>query len=375
MQQAEKNFYPSLTGIRAIAAWMVFIHHTNPFAERIFGKSIHNFFAEMHIGVTVFFVLSGLLITLRYYDLSINTREAFYRYMVKRFARIFPVFILILSLNFIWYASMNIDTGDFFSTPVHYIVAATLLRGFFAFPANVPLPQSWSLTVEECFYLACPVIFFFARKKIRSLVITPLLLIAIGIFLCIVFSQYPFHDLFDDLGFLFNFTFFGRCIEFFAGIGTALLYKKYVPPLKKSIVYTSIGIGVIFICLSGLSLLHTDLHYGDYYAKGIIINNLILPVFGISLLFWGLLTEKNFITGLLSSRTMVLLGKSSYIFYLIHVGVFTAIFYPAISTNIIFLFIYLNVLSILLYKGFEHPVNKWLRRKLLREKPSPISGT
>ena len=60
--------FPALTGIRALAAFMVYIHHYNPFSIEFFGKYIHDFFSEFHIGVTIFFVLSGFLICNRYFD-------------------------------------------------------------------------------------------------------------------------------------------------------------------------------------------------------------------------------------------------------------------------------------------------------------------
>ena len=66
---------------------------------------------------------------------------------------------------------------------------------------------------------------------------------------------------------------------------------------------------------------------------------------------------------------MVLLGKSSYIFYLVHLGVFALLFYNGITHNPIVLFLYLNAISVLLFLGFERPVNRWLRRILLEKDP------
>src|SRR6476661_747092 len=95
------QYLPALTGVRAVAAYLVFIHHFNPFSASVFGTGIHNFFDELHIGVSLFFVLSGLLICLRYYDSFGNGRGSFYNYMVKRVAKIYPVYFLVLSLNFV----------------------------------------------------------------------------------------------------------------------------------------------------------------------------------------------------------------------------------------------------------------------------------
>jgi hypothetical protein len=61
----EANYFQALTGVRAIAAWLVFFHHYNPFSIERFGSVINQFVQEFHVGVSVFFVLSGFLITHR----------------------------------------------------------------------------------------------------------------------------------------------------------------------------------------------------------------------------------------------------------------------------------------------------------------------
>ena len=58
---------PALTGIRAIAAYMVFIHHYNPFCEARFGTTIHSFFSQFHIGVTIFFVFQYIYVVVTDY--------------------------------------------------------------------------------------------------------------------------------------------------------------------------------------------------------------------------------------------------------------------------------------------------------------------
>lgn len=91
--------YPALTGIRAIAAYMVFIHHYNFFSISVFGLEIHNFFAEFHVGVTIFFVLSGFLITNRYY---LDNNFNFKNYLIKKFSRIYPMYFILTTLSFVF---------------------------------------------------------------------------------------------------------------------------------------------------------------------------------------------------------------------------------------------------------------------------------
>ncbi|MCU7571659.1 acyltransferase, partial [Riemerella anatipestifer] len=89
-----KLFFPALTGYRAIAAWMIFIYHFFPFKNEShsYPKWIANIVWEFHIGVDMFFVLSGFLITYRYFN---ENPIDFKKYMVNRFARIYPRYFLI----------------------------------------------------------------------------------------------------------------------------------------------------------------------------------------------------------------------------------------------------------------------------------------
>ncbi len=321
----------------------------------------------MHIGVTMFFVLSGLLLCLRYFDADITTRKGFYNFMVNRFARIYPVYFLVITVSYIVYSQTSyFEQTIIKSGALYYFGSLTFVRGFFADFFTAFVPHSWSLTVEECFYILCPVIFLLIKKNAKAVVWLPLLFIFTGCLLVFICNGSAVYGFFHDFRFLFNFTFFGRCIEFFIGIGLGLLYKKNIVLPVKKLNFTVTGIVIIILCGWGLSMFHTAEHYGDYFTGGIILNNLILPVCGISILYWGLLTEKNIVTSILSSKVFTLLGKSSYAFYLIHLGLFAELFYFNVSKNPALYFIYLNVLAIVLYKFFEHPMNTFLKNKLSR---------
>ena len=76
------EYFPGLTGIRAIAAFMVFIHHYNPFLESNSYLKLRSIFGEFHVGVSLFFVLSGFLIGYRYYAIP---KLNFKQYMLKKF--------------------------------------------------------------------------------------------------------------------------------------------------------------------------------------------------------------------------------------------------------------------------------------------------
>lgn len=183
-----------------------------------------------------------------------------------------------------------------------------------------------------------------------------------GVLLVIVFSKLDLLGFFHSYEFMFNYTFMGRCFEFFIGISLAIIYKKNLfTPSFKFFTYTGI-FGIIISCFL-ISLLKGDYGYGIRHPLGKFINTIILPIFGVAFLFYGLLIEKTYFSKFLGSKFMVLLGKSSYIFYLIHLGVIAA-FVQRYSNNYVLVFILLNVISIILFKLIEEPLNSYLRKKL-----------
>ncbi len=95
--QEVKKIFPALTGIRAIAAYLVFLHHFNPIDRGGILKRLVN---EFYIGVSIFFVLSGFLITYRYLDsLSLVSLR---KYFLNRIARIYPIYFFITAFTFLF---------------------------------------------------------------------------------------------------------------------------------------------------------------------------------------------------------------------------------------------------------------------------------
>jgi len=192
---------------------------------------------------------------------------------------------------------------------------------------------------------------------------------------------------------MFLYTFLGRCVEFFIGMALALLILKTNEADRKYPIFTLLGLFGIAGSIGIMASLPLDgIEYGLYHPVGIITNNLVLPI-GIAFFYFGVIKERSLIRKFLSSATMQLLGKSSYIFYLIHIGVianFTKLwtrsavdaFYNWLDTNgfdwlsehlndsvlfIAIVFIVLNLVSILLYKTIEEPVNLYIRKSRLLE--------
>jgi peptidoglycan/LPS O-acetylase OafA/YrhL len=104
-------------------------------------------------------------------------------------------------------------------------------------------------------------------------------------------------------------------MEFFVGIMLAVQLKNQKSIYNRVKYKTITRIIIIIICIALQTIIRQTfhLHFGNMHPLGIITNNLILPLFGIGLLYNGLLVENTIVSKILSSRLFVLLGKSSYI--------------------------------------------------------------
>jgi peptidoglycan/LPS O-acetylase OafA/YrhL len=95
---------------------------------------------------------------------------------------------------------------------------------------------------------------------------------------------------------------------------------------------------------------------------GIFLTNIIFPL-AVFFFFFGLIKESSMVQKLFSTSLFQLLGKSSYAFFLIHTGVIATGIEKYVSQNLFILFIVLQLVSIVIYKAFEKPVNSWTRLK------------
>jgi peptidoglycan/LPS O-acetylase OafA/YrhL len=349
--------YPALTGIRALAAFMVYIHHYNPFTVAVFGQFCHDFFSEFHIGVTLFFVLSGFLICNRYYD---ERNFSFKNYFMKRFARIYPMYFLLTTFTFLFFAIFYNQTN--LVDLKNYFFNISFLKGFSDDLKFTGIAQSWSLTVEEVFYVLAPIFFVLLKRSKLFLILLPMFFIGLGLLLVTFFNGMYYYGFMNSINFMLDFTFFGRVSEFFIGIVLALFLRNNSFDLKFQR-FTYIGFFGIIGSIFALVSLKVGTGFGVDTLFGKIINTLLLPIFGIAPLFFGLIKEKTILQKFFSTKILMLLGKSSYIFYLIHLGIFVTIL-NKISTNQWFIFIALNLISVVLYLYLESPLNKIIRKKI-----------
>ncbi|HZG00492.1 MAG TPA: acyltransferase, partial [Chitinophagales bacterium] len=169
MSTSSKNFYiPGLDPLRAVAAVSVAVTHIEQIktTNGLPNASDLPFFVHTggHIGVVLFFVLSGFLITLLLLrELESTGRISYKDFYARRILRIWPLYYFIL-----------IATAVLWSYQPSWLTALlcfTILPNV-AHVADigwVPSPPVWSIGVEEQFYLVWPLVVFLFRKSLLPL--------------------------------------------------------------------------------------------------------------------------------------------------------------------------------------------------------------
>jgi peptidoglycan/LPS O-acetylase OafA/YrhL len=330
---------------------MVFLHHYNPFDRQVWGI-LSAGVEELHVGVTVFFVLSGFLIMHRYFerkDFSLRT------YFVNRVARIYPMYLLLTVLTF----ALLYFSGKAGADLLTFVLNITFLRGFFDDYKWSGIGQGWSLTTEETFYLLAPLFFLLIRRSKTFLLVLPVLLLLTGAVLVMVLGGMNWHGLFRSYSFMLDYTFFGRCCEFFVGMALALILRRGIR-MKRGPFFTYTGIAGMLFCVYLMTLCRGMDVGGVEDLPNKMINTLLLPVAGIGLFFAGLLTERTLVSRVLESRLMVVAGKSSYVFYLLHAGVVAGFIQSVLPNPLVFL-VAIGLLSHALFRYVEEPLNRVIR--------------
>jgi peptidoglycan/LPS O-acetylase OafA/YrhL len=380
-----KKYFPALTGLRAISALMVFFFHAtlhSPSDGRPFlVKWAVRLAQQGSLGVSIFFVLSGFLITLRYADGVELTKPWFRQYFQNRFARVYPVYFLLTVLTFVVMVVRPEYDWDEWTAAFRWsdkltaiVLNLTLTRAYFQEMQYLGVVTAWSLTVEESFYLLAPFMFMGLRRTSRVLVAAPVLLLAVGALLVVVCSALrPPYGLLASFDFMLFHTFFGRCVEFFVGMGLAWWWLRH-PVAGRQGWFTVLGVaGIVGCVLLHAAMQHSSgIPYPVLLYGGIALSNLLMP-FPVALLLLGLVTERTWLQRLLQTKVFDVLGKSSYAFYLIHIGVIDTFFYQNVSANLFARLASTTLLSIAIYYGIENPLQKWLRAKpWRREVPASL---
>jgi len=354
--QPKVNHFKALTGIRAVAAIMIFVYHNRKYWKNDLPPELFRFCNELNLGVQLFFVLSGFLIAKSYGSQPMESFTQFKKYVLQRTVRIMPLYWLLLTL---YYFDAAYGKHQF-SLP-HYL----LLQGYSATHSLDAIAQSWSLTVEMTFYAFAPLLALLLQKHLKyvALFLVGLLgaTLALG-WLWTAITGNP-DSYCTPADFVLMSTFSGQALLFVSGMLLAF-YPRFwqnLPLAKYTTAIGALGFVATLYAIGCFQVSRVD--HGTNHWQGKLIFFFILPIF-ILLLFQGLITQRTYLQRFLATKGMVLLGNASFAFYLVHISYVNLklkswVFFP--DRN----FVLLWGVSILLYYGFEKPIYDAFRKRVL----------
>ena len=355
------NYRPEIDGLRAFAIIAVIFYHAK---ITLFN---YEFLRGGFIGVDIFFVISGYLISsIVIKQLNINKQFDFKIFFERRARRILPAFLIViifsilvgilllqpvqlkqLSLSVLY--SLGLISNYYFNTIASVYFAESSL--------TIPLLHYWSLSLEEQIYIVLPILIIFIYKFNLNFLKTIIILIIINLILIHflnIFTFYPpyiesnFHI--NEGNFLFKFYFTqSRIWEFLSGSLIAYLHiRKEIHFLKNRLLAKIFSLVGLFLIIVPFIFYTKNLFHPSYIT--------IIPVLGVSLILF--FSNKDlFIIGILTNKIVRYIGLISYSLYLWHYPIFA---YARLSDNFnylyqkIILIIIVFFISIISYHSIEN---------------------
>jgi peptidoglycan/LPS O-acetylase OafA/YrhL len=308
------KYRPDVDGLRAIAVLSVLGYHLFPTQ-----------FPSGYIGVDIFFVISGYLITNIILSSLDNGSFSIKDFYIKRIKRIFPALAIVLLMSIIY--------GWFNLFPSEYALLGKHVAAGSAFIANIalwrdsgyfdpvselnPLLHLWSLGIEEQFYLIWPIVLILIFNLGKRYVLVALILITIVSFSSNVamVNNKPIATFFLPFTRMWELL-IGAFLAFHVWSESRILYslgiylrvQDNITFQKKCLNILSI-LGLSLLVVAFLLINHSNTPFPGFWA--------LLPTVGAALIIAGG-PYAWFNYNILASRILVAVGLISYPLYLVH---------------------------------------------------------
>ncbi len=348
-----------LTSIRFFAAFWVVMFHTFPLeqagvgARTLMGNLIHLGFTA----VGLFFVLSGFILTTVY--ASLPSHAEILRFWVARFARIYPVYLISLLVDWprllVWrVAKFGFAAG--FAASLATLGGQALLAQSWLPVLNALNPPSWSISTEVFFYLLFPLLLPPVSAIRSTCALVALLVLAwFATLLVPVLALLSVGSLTTSLQSILGYLPPLRVPEFMAGMLLARLIRNYASAS------TSVGrrrMSAICLCFALFGLMASCL-VADRIPFLLWQNGLMLPL-DCCVIAW-LATCRGRLLAVFSFPACVLLGEASYSLYLLHAPLWHLGTLTGIDRNLEYWLSYIVVLimaSLLFFAYVERPARR-----------------
>jgi peptidoglycan/LPS O-acetylase OafA/YrhL len=374
--QPTHQYLSNLTPLRGIAAVWVFVFHFNGVMVNFISPDSTQLLAKGYLMVDLFFIMSGFIMCHVYqksFELGLTAKN-FKRFIVARFARIYPLHLFVLIVLILWIARVGDEGMTMIYDPAAIPTNLLLIHSFGihkVFTWNVP---SWSISAEWWAYILFPFLVFFLYQKKKMAAVLLFLSVIIS-YLALMFWL-PRKDPFDpaaiiphNLDVTFDYGFLRGFAGFVAGM---LLYKIYDAGLSRKIFQKDWM--ALLVIISTLICLHIGINDGFY----MILFALVTYTFA---------CNNGMLHVICNNRLAQYLGKISYSIYLTNMiiaapyfagliklpgiqyvngGAATAGFLAGAGYCLINLMILIGV-STLTYYGVEKPCRKFINAKWGKE--------
>lgn len=351
----------SLTGLRFVAAFYVFLFHIHirwPISSHPLAKNVLD---QGAIGMSLFFMLSGFVLAYRYAD----GRSTLKDYLINRFARIYPIYVVAALVTLPWIGINFVNTS--LADTLKWIGQLALLvfsnifliqAWFLQYFSHWNDGGSWSISVEAFCYVLLP---FFLPSLLQASMKRLFVIAAVCWLLAVLpgLSAALFSS--PSNGVFYSMPIF-RLPEFLIGTCTYLAIRLGFKYRFGAVL--QLAVLVTFFLYLGIAGPEMPLYVGH--------NWIALPV--IAFMIFSLSNDRGLVASILASRFFVWLGKISYCFYSFQALIILLLISyhdkliqvaPALSNNKLLAIATLAVLVVLSASGYyliEEPARRWIRR-------------
>ena len=350
------KYRPDIDGLRAVAVLLVVLYHAGC-----------SWISGGYVGVDVFFVISGYLITKIIVTRILNGNFSLKDFYLKRIRRLYPPLLIVATFVLLF--------GSFYLLPLDYknLSISAIFTLFYS--ANIyfwknrndyfspqvegmPLLHTWSLAIEEQYYIFYPVFLIlisrFLIKKKNEKGYMPFM---IGILLLsFVLSVLSIHVMSSIAFYLLPMRMWELTL------GGVLALNVFKAGSNRSLNSFIAILGIAMILLPAVFFTETTIFPGY---------NALFPCLGAALVIYAN-TQENFVKKLLSLRFIVLIGLISYSLYLWHWPFISATkyFFGLVPDNIYTLILIVGILLSFVFAYFTYRyVEVPLRRIDFSNKP------
>jgi len=343
----DTGYFPQLDALRAIAVFFVMIEHWVP------GTYWFKIFPYGMAGVTLFFVLSGFLITrillrsrIKSESLNQSKFHSLKQFYIRRTLRIFPIYYITIFILLIF------NTNNIRQIFTWFLTYTSNIYFYLIQNWAGSLSHLWTLAVEEQFYIIWPFIMLFVPK--RFLFKTIVIIISTGpVFRTVIFLFSNGSPAASD--FIHILT--PSCMDSF-GMGALLAYAliynlKIIDFLKSKLSLISIGCIIVIIVLL----------FTEENILSVLLFRFCVSVISLFIISKALTGFKGTLRYVFDNKALIYFGKISYGLYLYHkfIPSLLSIFELPVPENMFLKFISYSLMLIAIasvsWYLIEKPVN------------------